>query len=467
MQDRLQVPERLEKAIGYLKEMPPEQEVGAAKARTWEQVSRRGRRARLWQAGKPVTGAAAVAAAVAMFFVLPNPFGDVDGLGPQQEVQVQADQGKTPAAELNAYFQERQKQYRKEGFQLMSIRPDLGTDVIKNNGGIYVVQDGRKMSVLQYPVHFELHEYLEFHPALDDARHRDVRNQALAVLNEKGLEPNESAVYLLDLKKWSATKLPIYSWVDDAVYWERDGDRPTLAFATTNLETGEQRLQAYDMETGELTLLTEWTGDRVMRLHGAGRHLVMATYYDILYHDGEELVSVAKSKQAEYGVIGVFDDEILYRDGAIDNLSPHTSYKGDVQVVRYGFDTRKSEPLLPSMEGDQQFITSWGGTAEKSSDGYLISNFVADPLPQGMSPDDRNRPGTLEIWRVEKGQATEKIYDKKTVLEEAGVFPTWVGSSQDTVILSPVPQQSEHKWRLQVELRTGNVRELPPSNGAN
>ncbi|MGZ4032543.1 MAG: hypothetical protein ACXVDJ_08710, partial [Tumebacillaceae bacterium] len=199
--DRLQMPEQLEKAFEYLKQapMPSDYELGKQRALLWEQIEKRGRRFRLldrWW--KPSVGALTAALVVVAALVVPHHVPD-KGIEVKQG-NMSASQPFLTQQQLDEERLNKSKMYAQQGKQFLETEHSTGIDLViespekSNQNVLYAVKNGVSHQIYSYSKSYKIRSgifagtpMLEFEFFLDDKS--DVRvDSNLYVLNPQTMQ---------------------------------------------------------------------------------------------------------------------------------------------------------------------------------------------------------------------------------------------------------------------------------------
>lgn len=447
MQDRLEIPATLEKALEYSKHQPSHAKLSQQKARDWETVVQRGRRSMFWSKWKPVTAVLAGAAVVMAAVLLPS----FPGLGGPQQVAEEGSLSSPAVTTGGVVLDEKTKQiinaYQKQGYQMVTKPNDFGVDVITDRRDIYAMKNGVKTKLLSMK---------RGEQVLGNDNPR-IPYLILFIASDPvaGQEYGTNQLYLLDYQDLSVKPLKTTGVIN--MYHLVDKPDLHVFYSTYDFIKNRYVVISQDLKTGQEKEL--YQSEKSFAEIALGQNSVTVSNQDEIVMVTEQgTKQIAKSERKEMRVRQVVDGSYVLYETGLKNPSNQFAYAYSTtpQVMQYNLKTDQSQPLLPDVEGNQFLIhTSPQAT---STSAKVIGNFVPDK-GSDLQGDSYKITGTLQLWEAYgDGRAPHLMYERKTKWGEQWTISDGSAEGNNRYLLKSL----NNKWKAVYDEAKGTIEEILP-----
>lgn len=426
MQDRVGLPESLEKAFEQLKSEPGDFELAKKRAATWETVRQKGRRGLFLEKWKPFAAGLAGLAVAAMAVLIPVQINEWQTASQPKDV-VQ------PFTYSQNAYEQKAEYYRSLGFRVTNMNLETGLDFVYNDNTAYAIQHDKRTKL------FDINSDDEVGYLAENGEYTALNITS----NNFAVPDDQDDLYIVNNRTLQVQKIDT---IGD-VMWSRDWNvlPAKLLFAQLDLHSRKQQIVSVEWKTGNLEVLLETDERYYNHAMSYYQSVVIDNGYEIklLVEDGDGRAwrEVARSEDGSLQTYGIDSDNLHYTDKKA--------------LYRYDIRAAKSTPILQT--GGEQHIIRPGS----SDNAYLISVFKENEPYQPLT-SSAMRYGVLELWKVGlDGQTPIKLWEKKEVphvdrrlleLPTGGVAPSdWI----------ELKAESSDNWRVLVNRKTDEVKELP------
>jgi hypothetical protein len=414
--DRLQMPEQVEKAFEYLKQAatPTDFELSKQRALTWEQVEKRGRRwgllSRWW---KPTVGLLASAVVVLLAVLVPH------HLSSDKAIEVQpgnlSASGPIPYSKLVEQQKLAKSQmYEQQGKHYVVTEVTSDVDLVwespanKNQNILYAVKNGVSHEVCEFPkskiiegAQIPGNYLIGFHLYAKDNNPQKIDDGELYVFNP--------IVMKVKRLSWGA--------IDSVLVWRPTPYKFVLVAQNVRTADGSLSVIGWDWDTEEFKTFYHSNEAVATSIFSLQNDLMLFDPNKLvrITENGNQVVDQASTSEGlnimYYGSDASATD-LIYTDGAVSSSS-YGSYHGNVQVKRYNSETHKAQTMLGGIKGDQYVI------AATPSGDLLMGNFVADHPSMAYKQKRTEVSGDVQLWYLKPGVEPAKlVYTKKLPGEE-------------------------------------------------
>ncbi|KEO84658.1 hypothetical protein [Tumebacillus flagellatus] len=363
MEERIQLPESLEEALRGTQGMPSGHELAIAKARTWQNVVKKGRRFARRDRWRPwLTGIAAAACVALGVAAVPS------YLGHQQDAATSADQALKQETIYDNY--------------------DLGLKILREGNGISVVRNKKTTHV------FTVHS--------DDSVKGLMTGPFLAfIVYPAGSSTGQA--YFIDsdnsIQPMSLSQDPIdYTWV----YGEHG--EALLTYIDENKQMKPARVIQYNTATHQEKMLAQAESRDQMTFRFVAEDQAVGTgagEMRVIDLKTGEVTSVVSNPNVQNIVLSSLSQKgFVYKLWSNDTLV--------LKSYMYLYAEHRSIKFLPGLEGDINYIGQVFPNMDENT--YLVSAFVTSPgvTNTGSGTD----PGTLTFYLFHDDQEAPQVLYK-------------------------------------------------------
>ncbi|ARU60006.1 hypothetical protein CBW65_02195 [Tumebacillus avium] len=427
MQDRVGLPESLEKAFEHLKSEPGDFELTKKRAAAWETVRQKGRRGLFLEKWKPFAAGLAGVAVAALAVLIPVQISEWQTAGKPKEVA-------PPFTYSQNAYEQKADYYRSLGFEVTNLNLETGLDFVYNDNTAYAIQHDKRTKL------FDINSDDEVAYLAENGEYTALN----VTSNNFAVADDQDDLYIVNNRTLQVQKIDTIGDVMWSLDWNVLPAR--LLFAQLDLHSRKQQIVSVEWKSGRVDLLLE-TNERYFN-HAMPYYQSVAidNGYEIklLVEDGEgrHWREIARSEEGALQTYGIDSDFLHYTDKKA--------------LYRYDIRERKATKILAT--GGEQHIIRPGS----SDNGYLISVFKENEPYQPLT-SSAMRYGVLELWQVGlDGQAPKKLWEKADVpYTDRRLLELPVTAAKEQPDWIQLKAESSYDWVLMVNRKTDEVKELP------
>jgi hypothetical protein len=456
MSERLPVPETLERAFESAKNLPSDWDLAQGKAAGWASLEKKLSRTDRWRRWKPVAGVLAGAAVVLAVVLTGQTLHLWNGTATDQpsasSAAKPAGKGdakqdvKPKANNIMDMYRMRSDAYRKQGMQLFFTDPSTQGDLVRQGTQLLMIKEAQRDVLLDIDGATMMQPY-----------YTNGTNMLFQVQGNK----IGQQYYLIDLNTKKAKPVTVRSDNrTNVVLWHLEN--PQVVYSRLDMNAQTQSLFVYDPESGTEQKIYDTPANKsIERLIANGDQLLIGSQHELQIYDGANWKLVARSDNGAVNYIYTTvsnNNEVLYQvvEGIQQvSLSDVLNNGG---VFSYNIKTGTSTRLLPEAPPGEQILVM---NRTDYHPYYLISDFIADPKPEGADLKTYEMKGTLQFWQVPADRgAAKKIFEKKVKGSERVFYGSPVADIANQTEFSLIQPMPNAPWSLQYNPKQGTIKEV-------